>query len=423
MAWMKAWRGRSTGIETFLPSDACRACGHSKLAPVLDLGLMPLANALLPAVSSEPEPNFPLELVYCPNCSLTQITETVPPEKMFSHYTYFSSYSETMLDHAREMTEWLVGAKTLSAASLVMEIASNDGYLLQYFVRKNIPVLGIEPAENVARVAQADRGVPTICEFFEKSLAVRLRKENRLADVVIANNVLAHVPDLSGFLEGVRTVLKPDGIAVIEVPYVMDLLARCEFDTIYHEHLSYFSVTALTRLFRKHDMTITDIERIPIHGGSLRIVAGAGLGSEGERVQRLLAAESAQSMPPVFAEFRDRSQAVKAGIREFLREKISAGKKVAAYGAAAKGCVFLNYCGLGIDQVAYVVDRNPAKQGKRMPGTHQPIFAPSKLLEEPPDYLLILPWNISDEIVKQESAYRGRGGRFVVAVPEVREIY
>lgn len=388
---------------------------------------MPLANALLPMESNTAaEPKYPLELVYCPNCTLTQITETVPPEHMFSEYTYFSSFSETMLAHARELADHLISTRRLNSNSLVVEIASNDGYLLQYFLKRGIPVLGIEPAANVARVAQQERNIPTISEFFGVDLAERLCKETRQADMILALNVLAHVPDINGFLEGIRRMLKKNGMAVMEVPYLTDLIDQCEFDTIYHEHLSYFSLTALTRLFQKHDLVIVDARRIAIHGGSLRIYASAGGSPDaaGENVQLLIKQESARLGKGVksaaFINFAERIKKLKTGITTFLTEQSSAGKRIAAYGAAAKGCVFMNYCGLRSPLVEFVVDRNPAKQGKRMPGTHQPIFAPERLLEDRPDFVLILPWNISEEIVRQQSEYSARGGRFVVAVPEVK---
>ena len=390
---------------------------------------MPLANALLPMNSdTAAETKYPLELVYCSNCTLTQITETVPPEKMFAEYAYFSSFSETMLAHARELTDHLISTSRLNSNSLVIEIASNDGYLLQYFLKRGIPVLGIEPAANVARVAQKERNIPTLSEFFDISLSDRLCKEKRHADIILALNVLAHVPDVNGFLEGIRRLLKKNGMAVIEVPYLLDLIDQSDFDTIYHEHLCYFSLTALTRLFQKQGLTITDAQRISIHGGSLRTVARASAGgsaeSVDENVHRLIKEETARlgegSRSAAFGKFVERVKKRKAGIRSFLTEQTRSGKRIAAYGAAAKGCVFMNYCDLRHPLVEFVVDRNPAKQGKRMPGTHQPIYSPGRLLEDRPDFVLILPWNISEEIVRQQSEYRAGGGRFLVAVPEVK---
>lgn len=403
----------------------CRACGHTGLQPVLDLGSMPLVNSLLPPDGAvDDEPRYPLELVFCPSCTLTQITETVPPKKLFSDYTYFSSYSETMLAHARELADDLIRTRHLDGRSLVMEAASNDGYLLQNFVKKNIPVLGIEPAANVAKVAVEERKVPTLCAFFGRELADRLNRENRQADVLIGLNVLAHVPDLHGFLDGVRLVLKSGGTAVFEVPYVADLLDKCEFDTIYHEHLCYFSLTALVRLFQQHGLSVIDVARLPVHGGSIRIFASASGGPDrvGTAVKDMIEEESAKAGLPALTAFAARVRSMKGEIATNLAKIRAAGKTIAAYGAAAKGCVLLNYCGIGPDIVEYVVDRNPVKQGKRMPGTHQPIFPPSILAERRPDYLLILPWNIADEIVRQETAYRSGGGTFIVPVPEMRYV-
>ncbi len=401
--------------------SACRACGHANLLPVLDLGSMPLANALLPPSGSiESEPRFPLELVHCPSCSLIQITETIPPEQLFGDYVYFSSYSRTMLDHAQRLAELLIDRFHLTKDSLVIEAASNDGYLLQYFVERGVPVLGVEPAANVAEVARKVRNVPTRTEFFGADLSRRLRSEGKQADVVIGINVLAHVPDLNGFVEGIRTVLKPGGAAVIEVPSAMDLFAHAEFDTIYHEHLFYFSLKALRALFSRHGLRIIDVERLRIHGGSLRIYAVSdGAASVSGRVEEELSAEEGSED---FSSFAARVKAVRTEIPAFLKSRRNAGRRVAAYGAAAKGAVLMNYCGLGTDLVEFVVDRNPAKQGKRMPGTHQPIYDPAELLARRPDDLLILPWNIADEIVNQERVFASAGGKFIVPAPEIREI-
>lgn len=405
----------------------CRSCGGRDLNLILSLGAMPLANSLLTDEEARrPEFTCPLDLVYCPACGLVQISEIVPPEKMFSDYVYFSSYSDTLLAHAKELVELLLARRPLDAKSLVIEIASNDGYLLQYFIEKNVPVLGIDPAENIAKEAWEKRRVPTLCEFFGADLAARLVSEGRQADLVIGNNVLAHVPDLNGFLEGVRLVLKPAGMAVFEVPYLMDLIARCEFDTIYHEHQCYFSLTALARAFSRHSLQIVDVEHVPIHGGTLRIYAATDPTREvSGTVRRMLSEESAvlnSPMPALFQSFSGRVRDIKASLRQFILERRSAGRRVAAYGAAAKGCVLMNYCELGQDLVEFVVDRNPVKQGKRMPGTRQPIFAPEALMERKPDFVLILPWNIADEIVRQQIAYRSAGGKFIVPVPEIREV-
>lgn len=407
---------------------ACRACGGRNLETVLDLGLMPLANSLIASEDDlNAETRVPLVFVSCPVCGLAQITETVPPEKMFSDYSYFSSYSETMLQHARDVVSRLTLNRKLNRDSLVIEIASNDGYLLQYFVSKNIPVLGIEPAENVASVAIEQRKIPTIVEFFGTALAQRLQYEGRQADVIIANNVFAHVPDINGFLRGIRLVLKPSGVAVIEVPYLVNLLEKCQFDTIYHEHLCYFSVTAVDALLKANGLRLIDVEHVSVHGGSIRIFAGrddvpaSGMNIAGSNVQIFLSKEKESLYSEdrkFFREFSRRAEMIKNKTIEWF--SIQAGKSIAAYGAAAKGCIFLNFCGLTEKYVSFVVDKNPAKQNRRMPGTHQPVYDPTVLLERHPDFVLILPWNIAAEVVRQESIYHEKGGRFVVAIPDIR---
>lgn len=406
----------------------CRGCGGCNLQTVLDLGLMPLANALLPMeIPPEPERRHPLVLVYCPSCTLIQITETVPPEILFRNYTYFSSYSTTMLDHAENLAETLIRSNHLTEKSLVVEIASNDGYLLQFFKKKGIDVLGIEPAVNVAQAA-AEKGIPTVTDFFSAEVGQRLAREGRAADVVIGNNVLAHVADLHGFLDGVRDLLKPEGCAVFEAPYALDFIGRCEFDTIYHEHLCYYSLSSLVRLFARHGLNLFDVERIPVHGGSIRIYAAKKETPPGQRLVKLMEEEreifsvldKGTSLPTCLTEFAHRSVCLRDEIRDLAARLSSDGKTIAAYGAAAKGCVLMNFCELNQDLIGFVMDKNPVKQGRRMPGTHQPIFSPDKLRETPPDYLMILPWNLADEIMRQESHYHSQGGRFIIPVPEVR---
>jgi SAM-dependent methyltransferase len=401
---------------------ACLSCGSDQLEVVLSLGKMPLANALLTAEQlTEPEPRYPLDLAFCRSCALVQITEVVPPEELFGEYAYFSSYSSTMLSHAEAIVGRLLVERNLGPGSLAMEIASNDGYLLQNYVTAGVPVLGIEPARNIAPAAEA-RGVTTVCEFFGLELAEELREKGQLADVLHANNVMAHVPDLNGVLQGIARVLSPGGVAVIETPYVRDLVERLEFDTIYHEHLSYYSLTSLDRAFRRNGLSAVGVERLPIHGGSLRVFAEAGDAPPTGEVARLLAEERDLGMDQLdyFLGFAAGVDDLLAKLRDLLAGLKSQGHRIAAYGAAAKGATMLNACGIGTETIEFVVDRSEYKQGRFMPGVHLPVVAPERLLRDSPDEVLLLTWNFADEILEQQAAYRAEGGRFVIPVPEPR---
>jgi SAM-dependent methyltransferase len=403
----------------------CRSCGSVNLLPVIDLGLQPLANNLLsPGDENSVEPRFPLEVSVCGECWLMQITHIVPPVDLFSDYVYFSSFSDEMLRHAREASLRYIGEKILGPESFVVEVASNDGYLLKNFVEAGVPCLGFEPAANIAEVARG-KGVETRCEFFGKNAAAALCAERGGADLILGNNVFAHAPDTNDFVAGLGTLLKPDGWAVIEFPYGVDMVEKSEFDTIYHEHVFYFTLTPLIPLFARHGLEIFHVERLPIHGGSLRIFA-AHRGAEAIRpsVGELLAKEDAMGVAGAayYRRFSEHAGRVRADLIDFLEEQKKEGRRVAAYGASAKGSTLLNYVGDAARSLEFIADRSTYKQGKLSPGLHRPIVPPEELAARAPDFALLLVWNFANEVMRQQSAYRESGGRFVIPLPNLKVV-
>jgi 2-polyprenyl-3-methyl-5-hydroxy-6-metoxy-1,4-benzoquinol methylase len=387
---------------------------------VLSLGDLPLANAFVqPETQDIADERFPLELVFCHSCALVQLDETVAPDKLFTEYPYFSSQSQTFVDHAGELVERVVEDYDLDDGDLAMEIASNDGYLLQHYRRAGVSVLGIDPARNVAVEAER-RGIPTIAEFFDAALADRLRDDGVEPKVIHANNVLAHVPDIRHFVDGVSRVLGDDGVWIVETPYVRDLVEKLEFDTIYHEHVFYYSLASLRRLLEASSLTIIDVERLSVHGGSLRVFASRdGIGAPAPRVGELEREEEDLGIESIeyYSSFSQRVGDAREEISSFLRDLRGLGARLAGYGAAAKGTMLLNSLSLEAGTIEYVVDSTPYKQGRLIPGVRVPIESPDRLVEDPPDYVLLLAWNVAREIIDREADYVAQGGRFIIPLP------
>ncbi len=404
---------------------ACRFCEASLEHTVVDLGMSPLCESYLTAEQlNQMEPFYPLHVQVCARCLLVQVQEYVRPDRIFDEYAYFSSYSDSWLRHARLYVDMIVDRLGLDGRSRVVELGSNDGYLLQYFVARGVPVLGIEPAANVAAAA-VRRGVPTRVALFGREAAPAIAADHGQADLIIGNNVLAQVSDLNGFVAGMKLLLGPRGVITMEFPHLARLMEENQFDTIYHEHFSYFSFLTVERVFEAHGLTLFDVEELPTHGGSLRIYARHsedGSRPVESRARALRAREETSGFTRLdrYLSFTDQVNETKRRLLEFLIGARRRGKSIAGYGAPGKGNTLLNYCGIRTDFLDYTVDRNPYKHGKYLPGTHIPIFAPERLFETKPDYLLILPWNLKDEIMEQMADVRAWGGQFVVPIPDVK---
>jgi SAM-dependent methyltransferase len=401
---------------------SCRFCGSPLSHLFVDLGAQPPSNAYLDKAGLGcMEATFPLKAHVCDRCFLVQLEAFQTPSEIFGHYAYFSSFSQSWLEHAARFVEHAIRRFGLGPESQVIEVASNDGYLLQYFRSAGVPVLGIEPAENVAAVARG-RGIPTVCRFFGREAAAQILREGRQADLLIANNVFAHVPDLNDFTAGLALALKPGGTLSLEFPHLLRLIEECQFDTIYHEHFSYFSLTTAEKVLAAHDLIVTDVEELPTHGGSLRLLArhrGHALPGPGVQALRRREAKAGIIDISAYRGFAERVARVKRELLRFLIEARETGKQVVGYGAAAKGNTLLNYCGVRCDLLDYVVDVSPHKQGRYLPGSRLPILSPGVLRETQPDYVLILPWNLAAEIERDHGYIRDWGGRFVTAIPRL----
>jgi 2-polyprenyl-3-methyl-5-hydroxy-6-metoxy-1,4-benzoquinol methylase len=405
-------------------APTCHFCDTELTLSLIDLGATPLANSFVREENLfEEEPYYPLHVRVCPACRLVQTEEVTSSESIFRDYPYFSSYSSSWVEHACRFTEMAIKRFGLGKESMVVEIGSNDGYLLQHFVRKNVPVLGVEPAVNIAKVAE-EKGVRTDVSFFSLETAKRLKNKGNSADLLIGNNVYNHVPDIRGFTAGMAHVIKPEGVISLEFPHLLQLIRHSQFDTIYHEHISYLSLRAVERIFEAHGLRVFDVEELPTHGGSLRVMGCLNEYRKHEDGAWLLKlrddeAKAGLDSDDAYQGFEKQVQKIKNALLEFLNQTKRDGKSVAAYGAAAKGNTLLNYCGIKKDLIAYVVDRSPHKQGRYLPGSHLPIHAPEKLFETKPDYILILPWNLKDEICHDMAEAKTWGGKFVVTMPEV----
>lgn len=400
-------------------SRECLGCGGILPEPFLDLGAMPLANSFVSPGNTQPERRHPLAVACCPDCHLVQLTDLVAPEDLFTEYLYLSSFSETFLKHAEQMATDLTERFNLSSDSFVVEIASNDGYLLQHFLANGVPVLGVEPARNIAEIA-VGRGIPTMSEFFSSKTSAGIIEQYGRADIVIGNNVLAHVPTVNDFLKGASNVIARSGALVFEFPYLAHFLGRTEFDTIYHEHVFYYSLSAIAKLFQRAGLEIFDVQQFPIHGGSLRVFAQhPGTRPVSAAVGELLLSEKEALITSAapYEDFARRVTQLKDELVSLLNGLKANGHRIAAYGAPAKGNTLLNYCNIGPNIIDFTVDRSPHKQGFLTPGMKIPIDAPQRLLDEMPDYTLILPWNLADEIIEQQAAYREKGGKFIIPVP------
>lgn len=413
---------RETPAVTNAPR--CRFCGHALKQTVIDLGMSPLCESYIPPEKLNcMEPFYPLHVYVCSNCFLVQLEEYVSAKDIFSEYAYFSSCADSWVQHARDYSQLMTRRFDLGKDSLVVELASNDGYLLQHFVEAGIPSLGIEPARNIARVA-IEKGIPTLVEFFGEDCARDLVCGGKRADLIAGNNVLAQVPDLNDFVAGVTLLLKPDGVATFEFPHLLKLIRLNQFDTIYHEHFSYFSFITVEKIFAHHGLTLFDVDEIPTHGGSLRIYArhtGDPSHPTEEHVNDLRSREIAEGLNTLgaYRSFTEQVEETKRKILEFLIQARRTGKQVVGYGAPGKGNTLLNYCAIRTDFIDYTVDRNTYKQGKFLPGTRIPILHPDNIGQTRPDFVFILPWNFKDEIINQLSFIREWGGRFVVPIPEL----